>query len=306
MRLWLAIASYRNDEEVLRILESAHSGEPRQFERILVVDSEGTGIVPARAAEHGWRDVLYRSYARNLGSGANLCERLRLAANGGADFVLAINHDGTLERDVVAGLCEAASAIGHLGAAYPLGYLTKVGLYNLTGTRELPLPAKLVATPPREPLIDVHWSSSNGALYSTAPARRGVLPWAELWMGWEDLEYGWRLADHGFRQVVVRGAVFRDNYEYRHTLFGRVMGKPAWRSYYYARNLVLAVRRSRNRPLYHAVAGYKIMREGALTILSHGSKLERLRLLLSGTIDGWRWDEWDALAEVERCGTAEP
>lgn len=288
MTVWLAISSYRNDEEVLRILDQVHSSAAKLFDRVLVVDSEGTGVIPGILRDRGWDHVMYRSYDQNLGSGANLCERLRLAAEGGAEYVYALNHDASLDFRVVTALVEAARSIQNLGAAYPLAYFSSAGRYNLTGTRELPLSRKLVASVNKGPLIDVFWSSSNGALYSTQPPKRGVLPWEEMWMGLEDLEYGWRLSDHGYRQVIVTDAVFQDNNEYVSTKLGRVTSKPAWRTYYFSRNLILAIRRSRRRPLFFLVTAYRIVLEAGLILLARSTKIQRLRYLWLGTIDGIR------------------
>lgn len=288
MKVWLVVSSYRNDPDIIRILEQERGCAEHPFDRILVADSEGTGAIPALLKQRRWDNVIYRNYDRNLGSGANLCERLRIAAEGGADFAYAINHDGYVDPGIAASLLRAAAPIEHLGAAYPLSYLTSVRRYNLTGTRELPFSAKLVAAPPAEPLTDVFWSSSNGALYSTAPVKHGILPWDALWMGWEDLEYGWRLSNHGYRQVIVRDAVYRDNYEYRSTKLGNVIDKPAWRTYYNMRNLILAIRRSRNRPLFYAVAAYRFLLECGVILLARGNKWERLRLLWTGAGDGFK------------------
>jgi GT2 family glycosyltransferase len=288
MSVWLVISSHRNDDEVVRMLSRVHERVGETFDRILVVDSEGTGKLPELILERGWQDVDYRCYAQNLGSGGNLCERLRLAAEGGAKYAYALNHDGNFDGQAFAKLLEVAASLKDLGAAYPLSFFTSVGHFNLTGTRELPLPAKLVKDRPGASLIDVYWSSSNGALYSLDPVRRGVLPWPVMWMAWEDMEYGWRLASSGYRQVIVRDAIYRDNYEYAQSWLGNTVDKPAWRTYYNARNLILAVRRSRNTQLFHAAVCYRLLRELALIILAKDSKKQRLGGLLKGTLDGWR------------------
>jgi GT2 family glycosyltransferase len=212
---------------------------------------------------------------------------LRFAAEGGADYAYALNHDGSFDPEVIRTLLDAAKPLENLGAAYPLGYLMTAERFNMTGTRELPLPAKLVETPPPASLIDVFWSSSNGALYSTAPAKRGILPWSAMWMGWEDLEYGWRLFDQGYRQVIVRDAIYFDNYEYKQTWLARTIDKPAWRIYYSFRNLILAVRRSRNRPLFYGVVVYRILLEVALIVLVRDFKLTRLRSVRRGVWAGF-------------------
>jgi GT2 family glycosyltransferase len=286
MRIWLAIASYRNDEQVIEIVDHVYKSAPDLFERILIVDSHGTGAMPALIRERGWPNVEYRNYERNLGSGGNMAERLRIAAGAGADYAYAVNHDGHVDPGVVRALLQAAITITGLGAAYPLGYFISVGLYNLTGTRELPLQRKLVRSVRQEPLIHVFWSSSNGALYSLEPARKGILPWDGMWMAWEDLEYGWRLFDKGYQQVIVRDAVFCDNNEYARSAVGNVTDKPPWRSYYQIRNLILAVCRSRRRPLFYAVVFYRTLLESGLILLVRSDKWKRLRLLWLGIVDG--------------------
>ena len=115
MIVWLVISSYRNDEEVARIVEKVHESGATIFERILVVDSEGTGKIPRLIEDRGWGDVIYKSYDWNLGSGANLCERLRIAAEGGADYAYALNHDGNFDPDVVSVLLKAAEPLKNSG-----------------------------------------------------------------------------------------------------------------------------------------------------------------------------------------------
>jgi GT2 family glycosyltransferase len=286
MNVWLVVSSYRNDAEVVALLDRVRPLVPGLFAHVLIVDSTGTGAIPQLLESQARCHITYSSYDTNLGSGANLCERLRLAAEAGADYAYAVNHDGNVDPDVVSTLLKVANSAGNLGAVYPLGLMTKARLYNLTGTRELPLPAKFVSSPPSAPLIDVFWSSSNGALYSLKPARQGILPWPAMWMGWEDLEYGWRLADQGYRQVMVSSAIYRDDHEYVQTWVGKTVDKPAWRTYYCFRNLLLAIRRSRNRPLYYAVLAYRVAIECGLIFLVRSGKWKRLRELVAGVAAG--------------------
>jgi hypothetical protein len=69
---------------------------------------------------------------------------------------------------------------------------------------------------------------------------------------------------------------------------GNVVRKPAWRVYYNIRNLIIAVKHTRNRPLYHAVVGFRIFLECALILLVREDKGKRLRFLLAGVRDGYR------------------
>jgi len=274
------------------MLEGVQNLPTQLFSRVLIVDSLGTGEIPEFIARRGWQNVVYRSYDRNLGSAGNLSERLRLAAEAGADFAYALNHDGHVQPEVVRCLLKHAMRLPHLGAVYPLAYMSSAAAYNIGGTRELPLAAKLVREKPRGELIDVYWSSSNGALYTMEPVRAGLLPWPELWMGWEDLEYGWRLADHGYRQVIACDAVFNDNYEYVRlpTSLGgyRLVSKPAWTTYYSFRNLVLVTRRTRPVMKFAAVAAMRVLLEWFLILFFGPNKSLRLRYLLRGVTDGLR------------------
>src|SRR5689334_7284498 len=108
MNTWLVISSFRNDDAVLNLIEQAHHSASGLFERILVVDSQGTGRVPQTIADRGWHDVEYLSFDENLGSGANLAERLKAAASAGADYAYAVNHDGEIDPDVISKLLAAA------------------------------------------------------------------------------------------------------------------------------------------------------------------------------------------------------
>ncbi len=288
--VWLVVSSFRNDREIETILEEVHAVAASFFERILIVDSLGTGKIPEFIARRGWQEVIYHSYDRNLGSAGNLAERLRLAAEGGADFAYALNHDGKLQPGVVECLLRHAVSVPRIGAVYPLAYMSSAGGYNITGMRQLPLPAKLTRQKPERDLIDVYWSSSNGALYALEPVRSGLLPMAELWMGWEDLEYGWRLADHGYRQVIACDASFADSYEYvsKSTPMGsyHIVRKPPWTTYYMIRNLVLITRRTRPSLMFAAIVAMRVVLEALMICFIRPDKRARFRCWARGIIDG--------------------
>jgi len=288
--VWLVVSSFRNDQQIVTILERVHGLHVRLFDCVLVVDSLGTGQIPAAIAHRGWKHVIYRCYDRNLGSAGNLAERLRIAAEGGADFAYALNHDGNLQPQVFDCLLNHAIHLDRVGAVYPIAYFRGAAAYNLTGTRELPISARFVNQRPPCSLMDAYWSSSNGALYALEPVRAGLLPCADLWMGWEDLEYGWRLMDHGYRQVIACDALFDDNYEYIRNsaeLDGiRIVNKPSWLTYYSVRNLILIVRRARPVMKFEVLVGIRIILESLLIFLFRPTKRARLRFLLQGVADG--------------------
>jgi hypothetical protein len=234
--------------------------------------------------------VDYVCFDENLGSAGNLASRLELAARTPCQFVYAVNHDGSLDVEVVRKLRDTASSDPRIAAAYPLRRMTsRGGEYDLTGILPAPIHSIRVRKPPRRATLDVYWSSSNGALYSLEPPRRGLLPWADLWMGWEDLAYGWLLDSEGYRQVLVCTANTDDSYEYRR-IAGRVWlsDKPGWYSYYFARNLLLAARRTRRHALLRCCVVGRVASEYAVIAALRSEKGKRLQYLTAGLRDGLR------------------
>jgi GT2 family glycosyltransferase len=290
--VYLTISSFRNDEAVAALLESAASLVPRVFTHVIVVDSLGTGRVEQLIRDRGWPWVTYESASVNLGSAGNLALRLQLAAACGADFAYALNHDGRLSEKTVTAMVDAADAIEHIGAAYPLRILAnRSRRYDVTGASSILIPRRTRLSPPEDSVLEAYWGSSNGALYALRPVREGLAPWSDLWMGWEDLGYGWLLHSRGYRQVIVRDAVFEDPYEFRAVSDERgfyVSDKPSWYAYYAARNLILIGRRLK--PGLHRTAslGCRIALECGTTALLRPQKRERLRLIARGVFDGLR------------------
>ncbi len=297
-RVALAVSAFRSDDAVLRVLDSACASGAHPFHQVLVVDSLPTGRLEDAIAARGYARVAYRAFDRNLGSAGNLMERLRAAAEGGADFVYALNHDGVLDLAVVEALVRFARTRPRIGAVYPARrYVNRGGTLDLAGARGDVL-GTLVGgrrDAPRGP-IGVRWSSSNGALYALEPVRRGLLPWGELFMGYEDLEYGWTLERGGYEQHLLGDVRVDDGYEYRAHRLGplrfHVSDKPAWYAYYFARNLVLVARKHRRG---RVGVGARIGVELGLVATLRRDKATRLRYLARGVLDGLRdvRGKWD-------------
>jgi GT2 family glycosyltransferase len=289
VRVWLAISTFRSDAALARLLEEACQLVPALFERVLVVDSLGSGAIPQLIAERGYGFVDYESASVNLGSAGNLARRLSLAAEAGADYVYALNHDGHLDEGTVAALVDEAKNDRELAVLYPLRrLLNRGGKFDVTGTLRWPVPRIAVKKPPEAHTFGVYWGSSNGTLYSLAPVRQGLTPWADLWMGFEDLGYGWLLAEKGYRQVVVKRAVFNDGYEFQQVLGGAVhrSDKPAWYSYYFARNLILVARRTHQGAAICTALGLRIAMESVVSATLRPNRAQRLRLIGKGLLDG--------------------
>ena len=291
-RVVCGLATYRADEAVLQRAERAASPEGRElFTDILIVDSEGSGELPAELERRGLTPfVRYYDFRRNLGAAGNLHFRLLLAAGLRADHLFALNHDGDLDLAAIRRLIDCAAAGNH-GAVYPLRRITP-GLFDLTGRRAFPL-RPLRRTRERLPAsgtLPVHWSSSNGALYSLRATRRGVRPPVGLWMGFED--YGWSLAlaRAGLEQVVCLDAELGSGYDYRaRRLLGgerQLADKPPWLAYYLSRNLLLLATRYFPSARLLALAVARIAREAAVSLLMRPRRARRLWLLGRGVVDG--------------------
>ncbi|MDQ3030790.1 MAG: glycosyltransferase [Myxococcota bacterium] len=290
-RVCLAISSFRNDEPVRRLVEAALAdGSP--FERIFVVDSLGTGAIDGSVRARWGDRVSFLCAEENLGSAGNLAKRLELAAEAGFDYVYALNHDGAVDFANVRELLRFVGTRPRIGAAYPLRWLARRGRYDITGAQSLPLPLRSAEAVDSDTPLRVTWSSSNGALYSLAPVREGLLPWADLWMGWEDMGYGWLLDRNGWEQYIVPSARADDDYEYStHRFLGRTLhlaDKPAWYAYYQIRNLILITRRNERPRLDRAVVAMRLAQELTLTAAFRSQKALRYRLLASGLVDGLR------------------
>lgn len=293
IKVCLAVSSFRSDDSVIKVLGRVAAEAPDLFQTIFVVDSLGTGAMAARLADLPI-PVRYECATENLGSAGNLARRLELAAQTDAEFVYAVNHDGEVDAPGVRTLLSIAEGRRRLGALYPLRRFTaRDGTYDLSGTARYPLRAIATVRAPRAALVPVHWSSSNGALYSLEPVRAGLLPPADLWLGYEDLAYGWDLEADGYEQFIVPSVVMNDNYEYEARTAQRLAvpltDKPAWYTYYFARNLLKVARRARHRPLgTRTLAAARVAAEYAVVLVGRKEKARRLGYLTAGVVDAVR------------------
>lgn len=285
----LAVSAFRNDDGVRRVLEALAVENP--FAHVIVVDSLGSGAIRAAIDELGLGDrVTYENATVNLGAAGNLDRRLALAAATDADFVYALNGDTHLDVGAVAKLVGAARRIDRIGAAYPARRFVR---------RDGRIEGESRFAREHPPIREVEWQSSNGALYALAPVRAGVRPYVGVWHGWEDLAWGYVLHDAGYRQIVVREAVFDDEYEYRRVRLGpcsvAITEKPAWMTYYQGRNLVLVATKVRPTARTRGWVGYRIVQEIGVTSLLRDQKARRLGYLARGVVDGLRGrtGKWD-------------
>lgn len=297
----LAIASYKSSPEVAAMLASLAQDDTFDvFDRVIVVDSCGTGALEAAIDAHGW-PVEYVNAPSNLGSAGNLHRRLQEAAKSDASWVFAINHDGVVQLDVIRELHrlgqEREEEGARVGAVFPRRrFPNRGGAVRRPASRGVDL-FWWRKKKSEDDTGKTAWSSSNGALYSLAPVRQGIAPMPDLWMGWEDLIYGWQLSDAGYSQFVAADALLDDYYEYRavgpKALNIYVSDKPAWYEYYFARNLLLGSKRL-GRDVKEVTP--RLALEAALIAAVRPGKVSRYWNFGRGLVDGLRGSTGQAAA----------
>jgi GT2 family glycosyltransferase len=291
----LAISAYRSDDRVIQLLRTALApGSPR-FGAVIVVDSLGSGAIEQAARMHGW-DVHYVNADRNLGSAGNLDLRLNTAAALGLKWCFAVNHDGIVDVAKVEALARHGLSRSRVGAVYP-----QLIFSAARDRRDAPrrafspygvLRPEVDDECSKELCSEVAWSSSNCALYNLDAVRDGATVWPELWMGYEDLALGWEMQRRGWVQLLCPDISVIDSYEFTSVrFFGRAVqlaAKPSWYMYYQLRNLALIARRSQCHAVTWSSLALRTMIDVGLVLIFRDHKVERLRLLFAGLLDGLR------------------
>ena len=261
----IAISSFKSNPSAMGLVRRI-TNENWQCVYVLVVDSLGGSEFEEFISSNDLTGrVLYFNSDNNLGSAGNLNRRLEWANELGMDYVLALNHDAEITLAVYQALLDRADKQQKIGALYPLRYLQGKRIYDLSGQKVFSMTASGVSVKPVEDLIEVAWSSSNGALYSMEPLRgpNKISPDASLWMGWEDYLYGIQLKNAGYSQWIVSSAETIDSYEYKAVKFSpagkTIADKPMWYGYYDARNLILIALHRLNAPALSAFIIFRVL-----------------------------------------------
>lgn len=291
LKIAVAISSFKSNDSVARLVHKILD-EAWEFNYLLVVDSLGDGLLEKIDFK---KNILYYNSSTNLGSAGNLAKRFEWACELGMDFILALNHDADISIKNYEELVNKAKETTNAGAFYPLRYLTGKGIYDLSGKSKYVISATGRSTKPAQDLVEVVWSSSNGALYSMEPLRKNkfISPDATLWMGWEDYCYGLLLMRHGYKQYIVTTAESLDNYEYKEisTKFLKkiVADKPMWYGYYDCRNMIIiALHRLKSPSLAVFMISRSIFVLFLLLLKFERNKKKSLSCAISGIVDGIR------------------
>jgi GT2 family glycosyltransferase len=291
-RVALAISTFRSDDPVLKKLATVFKDGTTPFGEVIVVDSVGSGRIPAEIERQGWR-VTYINATVNLGAAGNLALRLKTAAGTAATWCFAVNHDGQFDLDNVRKLVTHGESADRVGAVYPSLFFSERGATD--GPKKKLAPRAVFDfdwSKASGPCETVAWSSSNCALYSLDAIREGVEVWADLWIGWDDLALGWSLGNAGWRQLQCGDVIMNDDYEYQQvSLLGQqqyVVAKPIWYAYYQIRNLILIHRRTNGEgcSLYHIFR--RIFISTASAMLFGRARWQWAKLFGRGIVDGLR------------------
>lgn len=287
----IGISAFRSDDAVIDLLDAIFADPHPEVDSVIVVDSLGTGDIATTVAARGW-PVVYENSDCNLGSAGNLARRIELAAELGADWCLCLNHDADWSSDRLLAMLKTARSRPNVGAVYPvLDHSPRQPRWEDGRRRFTPSAGMRHADlPDGEAGAEVLWSSSNGALYSTAPLADGIEVMATLWMGYEDLAYGIALHQSGWTQLMCRSAVLSEVFDYGERFFLskniRVPIKPVWYSYYNIRNLMLIRKQYGADGISFGVIARKLIQSSVRIILLEKQKVARLRMLYSGVVAG--------------------
>lgn len=287
----IAISAFRSDAAVIALLETIFADPHPEVGPVIVVDSLGSGKIADTAAVQGW-PIRYENADTNLGSAGNLARRMDLAAQSGAEWCLCLNHDANWEAERLSAMLIVARSRARVGAVYPvLDHHPREPRFEDGRRRFTPaVGAQIDVTPDDDTDAEVLWSSSNSALYATAPLAEGIAFMVDLWHGYEDLAYGIALHQGGWAQLMCRSAVLTQVFDYGPRRFlGRevhIPEKPVWYAYYNMRNLILIRRRYGARGIPAGSILAKLLQSSLRILLLEEKKGTRLRMLYAGTWAG--------------------
>ncbi len=289
--LAIAISAFRSDEPVIALLQAIFNTSHPAVKRVIVVDSLGSGAISKAVTTNGW-PVVYESSDRNLGSAGNLARRIALAKELGAEWCLCLNHDANWSADRLTAMLTVATSEPRVGAVYPiLDHSPRERPWE-DGRRSFEPSARkrFADMPVGSGNREVLWSSSNGALYATAPLADGISVMENLWMGYEDLAYGIGMSLGGWKQLMCREAVLSNVFDYRPESFlGQelhVPDKPTWYAYYDIRNLILIRKKYGAAGVSMRSIFVKFVRSILRIALIDNHKVERFSMLFAGVISG--------------------
>lgn len=180
----------------LRSLEESPLLEP-----VIAVDNESDGSLGTAVAAAGLRSVVV-PMPENRGFAGGINPGLEEALAVGADFVLVINNDATIDPASVEALVAAAERDVRIGAVGPL-IVHPDGTVQTLGVRWGWCGARLVQLQEPGPVDSLTWACV--LLRADCLREVGLLD-ERFFMYWEDFEFCRRLTDAGWRLHVEPAA----------------------------------------------------------------------------------------------------
>lgn len=243
----IIIVNWNGKADTLACIHSLHT-DRHQLKHIIVVDNGSTdGSIAAIAAEAP--DVTIIDAGRNLGFTGGNNIGVRRAAEEGADFVLLLNNDTTVEPDAISSLVEAAQRSPNAGILTPvIHYFDRMEDLWFAGSRIDLARAEAVhdnSRPPARtaPVRLVPWASGC-AMMIPAQLFRQIKGFDDrFFLNWEDVDISLRIRSAGKDILLVPAARI---YHKVGRSFATARGAG---TYYYARNRLLLLR-------LHAGAAY--------------------------------------------------
>ena len=246
MHVVAVVLSWNGREDTLAALASLRGIET------ICVDNGSTDASPEAVAER-FPDVELIRTGVNLGFAAGNNVGIRRALDLGADWVLLVNNDATVEPGLVEALAAAAQQRPDAGVLACKVLFADSGRVWYGGAGFNPYAGRsrherFGRPDGPEPLRETVRATGTGMAVSRAAIDAAGLLDEELFLYAEDLEWCLRIRAAGFAVVYVPGARVR----HRVTAASGGAGSPT-ASYYEARNMLAVV--ERHRPLPRGLTG---------------------------------------------------
>jgi GT2 family glycosyltransferase len=241
MRLVAIVLSWNGREDTLAALESLHG-----LETVVVDNGSGDGSAEAVATRYPHVELIRAGV--NLGFAGGNNAGIRRALDLGADWVLLVNNDATVEPGIAEALAAAAAARPDAGVLAckvlfadsdrlwyaGAGFNPYLGRTRHEGFGRPDAPGELRDT--------IRATGAGMAVSRAAIERAGLLD-EELFLYAEDLDWSLRIAEAGFAVVYVPEARVR----HKVSAASGGAGSPT-ASYYETRNMLAVVERHRPLP----------------------------------------------------------
>ncbi|HEX9696767.1 MAG TPA: glycosyltransferase family 2 protein [Actinomycetota bacterium] len=242
MKIAAVVLNFRRAGDTIACVESIRGDAP-DVDVIVVDNASGDGSAQRIASALPGIELIESKTNLGYAGGNNLGIRAALA--GGADAILVLNNDLTIEPGCVAALGGALEANPRWGMAAPLSLLAGDGEIVDFFTGEVLLDHAALRAPGRDEPRGVRFTEPSETGYVTGSAmliRREVIERAGLlderyFLVWEDVEYSLRVRKAGFALGATPDAIVRHA---RSASFGDE-ASPLQR-YFFVRNPYLLIR----------------------------------------------------------------